>query len=293
MTTWFKSRYFMDAPLASDKNKKLSLSFLRGNPHIYFMDTSKLNFDLLALQVVALAEQAGEIICQIYGEGWEVFEKKDGSPVTRADHQSHFFLKEHLEKLTPQIPFISEEDESSWIIKSPLYWLVDPLDGTKGFIAKTGEFCINIALMKDNHPILGILHLPLTQETFYGYEQKAYHQSKGKTVDLHTRSFPPQGMVLLVGGYGKKYKAQEDFFLKSYPIVKVERVRSAIKFALIASGEADLYVRFEACSEWDTAAGQALVEAAGGIMTNLDGTSFLYGKPGLLNKEFAVFGRRP
>lgn len=257
------------------------------------MDTSKLNINLLALKVVALAEQAGELICEIYKEDTEVFEKKDGSPVTRADHQSHFFLKENLEKLTPQIPFISEEDEDSWTIKSQLYWLVDPLDGTKGFIAKTGEFCINIALMKDNNPILGIIHLPFTQETFYGYDQKAYCQHKGKIVELHTRPYPPQGMVLLLGGYGKKYKEQEDFFLKTYPIVKIERVRSAIKFAHIASGKADLYLRFEACSEWDTAAGHALVEAAGGIMTNLDGSPFLYGKSGLLNKEFAVFGKKP
>lgn len=257
------------------------------------MDISTINMDSLSLKVVALAEQAGALICQVYEEGTEVFEKKDGSPVTRADHLSHLLLKEALEKLIPQIPVISEEDESSWTIKSPLYWLIDPLDGTKGFIHKTGEFCVNIALMHNGHPILGIIHIPLTHETFYGYKKKAQRLYKGQRTLLHTRSLPTQGMVLLVGGYGNKYKAQEDCFLKAYPIAKVERIRSAIKFARIASGEADLYIRFEACSEWDTAAGQALVEAAGGIMTNLDGTPFLYGKPGLLNKEFAVFGCRP
>src|SRR5436190_13555134 len=131
------------------------------------MNTLPLNIDLLAPQIVTLAEQAGQMICQIYGEELEVYEKKDGSPVTRADHQSHLFLKENLERLTPHIPVISEEDESSWDIKNPLYWLIDPLDGTKGFVAKTGEFCINIALMKDHHPILGIIHIPLTHETFY------------------------------------------------------------------------------------------------------------------------------
>ncbi|MBA3813501.1 MAG: 3'(2'),5'-bisphosphate nucleotidase CysQ [Alphaproteobacteria bacterium] len=252
-----------------------------------------MNIDLLALEAVALAEQAGELICEIYKENPQVFEKKDGSPVTQADRQSHFFLKVHLEQLSPHIPVISEEDESSWTLKSPLYWLVDPLDGTKGFIAKTGEFCINIALMKDNHPILGIIHIPLTHETFYGYGGKAVRHHKGNTSRLHTRPLSAQGMTLLLGGYGKKHKEQEDFFLKAYPIARIERVRSAIKFALIASGKADLYIRFEACSEWDTAAGQALVEAAGGIMTNLDGSPFLYGKPGLLNQEFAVFGKKP
>jgi 3'(2'), 5'-bisphosphate nucleotidase len=257
------------------------------------MDISKINMNFLAIEAAMLAEQAGELICEIYKESPQVFEKKDGSPVTQADQQSHLLLKDGLEQIAPHIPVISEEDESSWSLKSPLYWLVDPLDGTKGFITKTGEFCINIALMKDNHPILGIIHIPLTHETFYGYGGKAVRQYKGETSSVHTRPLSAQGMVLLVGGYGKKYKEQEDFFLKAYPIAKIERVRSAIKFALIASGRADLYVRFEACREWDTAAGQALVEAAGGIMSNLDGSPFLYGKPGLLNEEFAVFGQKP
>lgn len=249
--------------------------------------------DELASQVVALSEQAGEFICQIYAENTEVFEKKDRSPVTHADYKSHVFLKENLEKLTPGIPVISEEDEGSWTIKSSYYWLVDPLDGTKGFIAKTGEFCINVALMKNNHPILGLIHLPLTRETFFGYNGKAQLQYKGERTALHTRPVPAQGMTLIVGGYGKKHQEQEDFFLKAYPIGKIERLRSAIKFVRIAAGEADLYLRFEPCSEWDTAAGHALVEAAGGVMTNLDGTPFLYGKPRLLNHEFAVFGRKP
>ena len=96
-----------------------------------------------------------------------------------------------------------------------------------------------------------------------------------------------------MGGYGKKHKEQEDFFLKSYPITKIERIRSAIKFCHIASGLADLYIRFESCSEWDTAAGQILVEAAGGVMAKLDGAPFVYGKPGLINEEFVVFGMTP
>lgn len=257
------------------------------------MNTLKINLDFLALEVTAIAEQAGELICELYKGNTEVFEKKDGSPVTQADQQSHFFLKKHLEKVTPQIPLISEEDESSWALKSPLYWLVDPLDGTKGFIKKTGEFCISIALMKDHHPILGIIHIPLTHETFYGYGDQAIRQYKGEKTQIQTRPLPKEGMTLLMGGYGKKYKKQEDFFLKAFPIAKIERMHSAIKFALVASGKADLYIRFEDCREWDTAAGQALVEAAGGIMTNLDGSPFLYGKRDLLNKEFAVFGKKP
>jgi 3'(2'), 5'-bisphosphate nucleotidase len=254
---------------------------------------NKTDLDILAPKVVALAEKAGDLICLIYQEEVEVIEKSDGSPVTKADHQSHHVIKEGLKKLTPDIPLISEEDETSWTLKSPLYWLVDPLDGTKGFIQKTGEFCINIALMKDNKPIFGLIHIPILKETFYGYDGKAFHTVHGKTSPIQTRPHPPEGITLLFGGYGKTFKAQEDFFLKSYPIHKIERIRSAIKFCHIASGSADLYLRFMPCSEWDTAAGQALVEAAGGCMTQLDGTPFLYGKKDLLNEAFVVFGRKP
>ncbi len=257
------------------------------------MNFSKPNLDSLTPSLVHLAEKAGTLICRIYKEEIEVFEKKDGSPVTQADQESHDFLQDGLKKLTPHIPLISEEDAASWHIKNPLYWLVDPLDGTKGFIHKNGQFCINIALMEHDRPILGLIHLPLTQETFYGYEGKAWKHVQGKSDPIHTRSTPSQGMTLLVGGYGKKFKEQEDIFLKTYPITKIERIQSAIKFCAIASGAADLYLRFEACSEWDTAAGQALVEAAGGAMANIDGTTFIYGKPGLLNKAFVVFGHKP
>lgn len=257
------------------------------------MSIHDINLDSLAPQVVTLAEKAGFLICQIYKEEFEIFEKADGSPVTQADHQSHLLLKEGLGQLTPEIPVISEEDKSSWIIKNPYYWIIDPLDGTKGFIHKTGEFCINIALMKNNRPLFGLIHSPLTHETFYGYRGKAWRHSQGKSDLIHTRIPPPEGMTLLLGGYGKKFKDQEDFFLKDYPIIEIKRTRSALKFCHIAMGHADIYVRFEACSEWDTAAGQALVEAAGGIMTKLEGAPFVYGKPGLINEEFVVFGHKP
>jgi len=257
------------------------------------MNVSQPNLHSLTPSLVNLAEKAGRLICRIYQEKIEVFEKKDGSPVTRADHQSHDLLQEGLTELTPLIPLISEEDANSWRIKSPLYWLVDPLDGTKGFIHKNGQFCINIALMEHDHPVFGLIHIPVTQETFYGYAGSAWRHIQGKSEPIHTRLAPAHGMTLLLGGYGTKFKEQEDVFLKGYPISKITRIQSAIKFCTIASGAADLYLRFEACSEWDTAAGQALVEAAGGTMANIDGSPFVYSKPGLLNKAFVVFGHKP
>ncbi|MBY0292689.1 MAG: 3'(2'),5'-bisphosphate nucleotidase CysQ [Alphaproteobacteria bacterium] len=254
------------------------------------MDEWKQNFDSLAARVVTLAKKAGNIICQIYESDFEVFKKKDGSPVTQADHESHFLLKMGLENLTPAVPVISEEDESSWAIKSPYYWLIDPLDGTKGFIKKTGEFCINIALMEKDRPIFGLIHIPLKEETFYGYSNCAWKQANGKISSIHARFPPSQGMNLLLSGYGKTFKEQRSALLKSYPITKIETIHSAIKFCHIAAGQADLYIRFAPCGEWDTAAGHILVEAAGGKMTKLNGTPFLYGKPGLINEGFIVSG---
>mgnify|MGYP000443886340 CR=1 FL=1 len=255
------------------------------------MNTSKPNLESLAQRLIALAEKAGHLICQIYGEEFNVYEKSDGSPVTRADCQSHFLLKKGLEQLTPQIPTISEEDEISWNLKNPMYWLIDPLDGTKGFIQKVGEFCINIALMENNRPIFGLIHIPVTEETFYGYENKAWRHYRGKAHPIHTRARPSQGMTLLLGNHGGKFKERQELFLKSFSITEVKVIHSAIKFCYVASGQADLYLRFEACSEWDTAAGQILVESAGGSMTRLDGAPFLYGKPRRINEEFMVFGR--
>lgn len=242
--------------------------------------------------LLTLVEQAAACILQIYDQPLEVFTKTDGSPVTWADQQSHLLLKEGLEVLDPTIPVISEEDQSSWAHKSPLYWLVDPLDGTKGFIHKNGEFCINIALMENDRPIFGLIHIPLTKETFYGYEGKAWRYQTGNETEIHTRPFPPKGLTLLTGMYGQQFKKQAAPVLKNHEITTTTAVHSAIKFSLIATGKADLYLRFEACCEWDTAAGHALVEAAGGAMTNLDGSLFLYGKPDLRNNAFMVIGRK-
>lgn len=244
-------------------------------------------------QLIPLVEYAGQCISDLYHQNVEVIEKSDGSPVTDADKQSHNVIKKGLKDLTPNIPMVSEEDEESWKIKSDYYWLIDPLDGTKGFIYKSGDFCINVALMHNDTPIFGLIHVPLTKETFYAFDKKAWRYFEDETTPIHTRTPPSQGLTLLLGGYGLKFQKQQNYFLKTYPVKNVKHMRSAIKFCYIANGLADLYIRFDPCSEWDTAAGQILVEAAGGIMTNLDGSDFIYGKPKLINEGFVVFGQKP
>lgn len=249
-------------------------------------------FDTLLPDLLGLVSRAGECVRRLYDAELEPMEKQDGSMVTEADHQSHKILKEGLQTLCPAYSIVSEEDPSSWSQHTDLYWLIDPLDGTTGFIEKNGEFCVNVAFMDKNRPIFGLIHAPLTGQTFYGYGGMAWVYENGQKIPLHTRPVPQDGMTLLLGGYGKKFKAQEDFFLKAYPITHVTRLRSALKFTALASGKADIYLRFEDCFEWDTAAGQALVEAAGGIMATLSGEPFLYGKPNFLNKEFVVLAQK-
>lgn len=249
-------------------------------------------FETILPTLLDLASTAGKCIHSLYDAELEPTAKHDGSFVTEADHQSHQILKEGLESLSPAYHVVSEEDPSSWSHAHTLYWLMDPLDGTSGFIEKNGEFCINLAFIDQNRPVFGLIHAPLTQQTFYGYNGMAWVYEKGKKIPLHTRPIPAEGMTLLLGGYGKKHKAQEDFFLKAYPITHITRLRSALKFGALASGHADIYLRFEDCFEWDTAAGQAIIEAAGGLMATLSGDPFLYGKPNLLNKGFVVLGQK-
>lgn len=258
------------------------------------MENVKPPFENIIPQLITLCEQAGASIAQLYkkAESLEVIRKGDGSPVTEADHQSHRLLAQGLKKITPQIPVISEEDEASWDIKSPFYWLVDPLDGTSGFIHRNGQFCISIALMENHKAILGLIHLPLTGETFYGYENTAIKHVSGHSMPINTRPFPPAGATLLLSIHDMKSKEKWEACLQGTPIDKVEPLHSAIKFCRIAEGAADLYLRFVPCKEWDTAAGQILVEAAGGSMETLDGEPFLYGKPHLKNAAFKVSGQK-
>lgn len=251
-----------------------------------------LDLSSLIPPLLSLATAAGQRIAYFYTQDLHVLKKQDTSPVTIADEQSHIILKSGLEKLLPHVPIISEEDPSSWHLKNSIYWLIDPLDGTAGFIQKNKEFCINIALMENNYPVLGLIHIPLTHETFYAYQGKAEHHVEGKTTPIHTRTAPSEGMTLLLGGQGEKYTREEELFLKSYPISTIRRVQSAIKFCDIAAGKADIYLRICPCSEWDTAAGQALVEAAGGKIVTLNNAPFIYGKPHLINSSFIVFGTK-
>ncbi len=243
----------------------------------------------LAHDLAPLVKTAGQTLCSLYQTDVTIITKPDGSPVTIADQASHDILEAGLKHLLPDVQVISEEGD----IHKPhgdTFWLVDPLDGTKGFLRHTGEFCVNVALIHKNHPILGCIHTPLTGETCLGYGQSQgfWVDNVGQKHPLRQPGIPNEGYRALVGHYSRNSDDKQNLFLQQFPLASIRQMGSAIKFCALAKGEADIYLRLQESYEWDTAAGQAIVEACGGHVLNLDKTPLTYGKENLLNSSFVV-----
>lgn len=250
-------------------------------------------FDINAL--VRTAREAGDAILEIYRQDFAVYEKQDASPLTEADLASHRIIVEALRQLTPDIPVLSEEDADipfgerrQW----SSYWLIDPLDGTKEFIKKNDEFTVNIALIREHRPYLGVVHVPATGVTFYGEAGKgAFRMEHGETRQIHATTHA--GTPLRVAGSRSHAGSSLQTFLENIGAHEIVSMGSSLKLCLVAEGKADLYPRLGPTSEWDTAAAQAVVEAAGGMVTDTSGSPLLYNtKESLLNPHFLVFGDR-
>jgi len=249
--------------------------------------------DLLA-KVVKLAQQAGDAILSVYSEQFEVTHKTDQSPLTVADLRSHEIISKGLLALTPRLPVLSEEaadisfeQRRQW----SSYWLVDPLDGTKEFVSRNGEFTVNIALIENHVPVLGVVHVPVTSTTYTGaVGVGAFKQVDGETPEpLRTRS-PADSPLRIVGSRSHRGDSLDQFLPKLAPYELIA-VGSSLKFCLVAEGSADFYPRFGPTSEWDTAAAQAVVEAAGGQVVKTNGERLSYNtKADLLNPHFLVYG---
>lgn len=247
-------------------------------------------------EVVRLAQRAGDAILSVYGEQFEVTHKSDQSPLTQADLRSHHILIEGLRALTPNVPVLSEEDSEipfeqrrQW----QRYWLIDPLDGTKEFVSRNGEFTVNVALIDAHVPVLGVVHVPVTGTTYTGQAGVgAFKQANGEqTQALHVRK-PAATPLRIVGSRSHRGDSLDEFLPKLEPYEMVA-VGSSLKFCLVAEGSADFYPRLGPTSEWDTAAAQAVVEAAGGAVITTDGERLSYNiKAELLNPHFLVFGDR-
>ncbi len=252
--------------------------------------------DLAALfdPVVRIARAAGRAILEHYHPEVTRADKADGSPVTAADHASEAVIIPALTALTPDAPVVAEEAFAAGRVPdvgTGRHWLVDPLDGTKEFLKANGEFTVNIGLVENHVPILGVLLAPVSGEIFWGAGDTAYGQARegGPVRRLKAREVPTDGAVVLAS----RSHSNSDALAKFLEGTKVSEIRisgSAIKFCRVAEGVADLYPRLGPTMEWDTAAGQAILAAAGGSTRTMDGRPFRYGKPGFLNGHFLARG---
>lgn len=241
-----------------------------------------------------IATHAGEAIIKVYNEGFEVTDKEDKSPLTTADLASHNSIVDGLKVLTPDIPILSEESKllpfetrSSW----ETYWLIDPLDGTKEFIKRNGEFTVNIALVHQHKLVLGVVYAPVLELSYYASKGHGAFKSNnaGDAEPIHTRNETPSEPVIA----GSRSHAGDSLiaFLDKLGPHDLISMGSSLKICLVAEGKADLYPRFGLTSEWDTAAAQCVVEEAGGKLTDLDFKQLLYNtKDSLLNPHFMVIG---
>jgi 3'(2'), 5'-bisphosphate nucleotidase len=245
-------------------------------------------------EVRSLAKQAGEKILEIYNTEFSVQEKDDKSPLTAADMASHKTIVAGLQSLSPDIPVLSEEsakipyqERAGW----HTYWLIDPLDGTKEFIKRNGEFTVNIALIHDGVPVLGVVHVPVTGVCYAACEGKgAIKATPGegeKAIRVRALSDGPVAVVGSRSHQGDSLKA----YLAKLGDHEIVSMGSSLKICLVAEGAADVYPRLGLTSEWDTAAAHCVVEQAGGALTDLEMQPLRYNsKDSLLNPFFFVFG---
>ena len=243
-------------------------------------------------KLVDLVRRAGEEVLAVYDSDFRVDVKADQSPVTEADLRAHAVLAKGLQELAPTIPLVSEESAPP-----PLhvrerwrrFWLVDPLDGTKEFINRNGDFTVNVALIDHHQPVLGVVGVPVRGRIYVGHGDDAYClQADGRT-PLEPRRMA-QDAVTVVASRSHRDERLERYLQtlqQTFATVDATSVGSSLKFCLLAEGKADFYPRLGPTSQWDTAAAHAVLRAAGGEVCRLDGTALAYRpKPSFLNPEF-------
>ena len=241
-----------------------------------------------------LALTSGEVIMDIYNNSkFEVLLKSDDSPVTIADKKADEVISKGLKKYFPEVPIVTEEQIKSHDLRAPVFFIVDPLDGTKEFIKRRGDFTVNIALVANGEPIRGIVYAPARQRLFYtdengeAVEEMAYFSvSKIGLVKKIKTAFSDNTALKVVASKSHRDEKTDEYISK-YSFKELISAGSSLKFCLIASGEADLYPRFGPTMEWDTAAGHAILSAAGGsVLQAEDKQPLKYGKPHYSNPFF-------
>lgn len=249
-----------------------------------------IDLDSLLEPVCEIARRAGQEILKIYHSEFDVEDKADGSPLTAADRAAHDTIVQGLLELTPDIPVLSEEasdiaydERANW----QRYWLVDPLDGTKEFVKRNGEFTVNIAFIEGDRPVLGVVYVPVTGVMYYACRGTGAFKFDGNQVrSIRVQRY--QGKKVRVVASRSHASDALQTFLHGVGDVETISMGSSLKLCLVAEGAADVYPRLGPTSEWDTAAAQAVVEVAGGSVTDLDGQPLRYNKKDILNPWFIV-----
>ena len=249
--------------------------------------------------LIDLARRAGAAIMEVYAGEFEVQRKEDASPLTVADLRAHHIIVDGLRRMTPDLPIISEESEpADFEVRRTWdrYWLVDPLDGTREFVNRNGDFTVNIALIDANRPALGVVGVPVREEVFFGDVTSgiAYKTTRDGRDTLTTRPVSQaQGLTVVASrshGSGR-LERYLDALRAAFGRVDRQSVGSSLKFCMLAEGLADFYPRLGPTSEWDTGAAQAVLTAAGGAVLRFDGSELAYNtKASLLNPDFFCVG---
>lgn len=295
-----RQHYKWESPLSrplftgpADRGKS-AIAFSRRRRQETPMSNHHFTDEALSEALCALALEAGTAAMEVYARDFTAETKADASPVTEADELGEKIILAGLAAFAPDIPVLAEESAAAGRIPDPLgdrFFLVDPLDGTKEFIKKTGEFTVNIALIEHGRPVLGLVLAPAMDRLFGGAEDVgAWIEEHGTRRAISVRTPPAEG-VTVVASRSHGDASALDAFLAPYKVAALRGAGSSLKICLIAAGEADLYPRLGRTMEWDIAAGHAVLSAAGGALTTLDGKPLDYGKPGFDNPHFVAKGR--
>lgn len=248
---------------------------------------------LLAL-ATTLAERAGAEILAIRARGFQVERKADHSLVTEADHAAETIILAGLRRALPGCVILAEEEVAAGKITAAAteFWLVDPLDGTREFTSGGDDFAVNIGLVRNGTPVLGVVDVPATNQIYGGIVGTgAWCLTQGRRTPIAVRQPPPEGLTVVASRHHGD-QAQLDAFLGGRTVARIVNFGSSLKFCRVAEGRADLYPRFGRTMEWDTCAPQAVLEAAGGCVLTLDGAPLRYGKPGWDNPHFVCWGAK-
>lgn len=256
------------------------------------MNETRLHDPAFLADVAAIARRAGAVVLDVYRTDFGVRGKADASPVTEADERAEALIVPALQALAPEVPVVAEEAVAAGEVPrtGDWFWLVDPLDGTKEFIGRNGEFTVNIALVHQGRPVLGVVLAPALGRLWAGVAgHGAWLEDDAGRRPIRCRAVPAEGLTV-VASRSHGDAAALDAFLAGRQVAALANAGSSLKLCLVAAGEADLYPRLGRTMEWDIAAGHAVLAAAGGAVDTLAGTPLGYGKPGFENPHFVARG---